>query len=509
MASVGGQLTERAAPARPALALGAAVLGLTAVRLLLAAIVPLSPDETLYWRYSQHLGWGYIDHPVVNPLMIHAGVSLFGRTALGVRFMSVISVLPLTWALWRAAKALFQDETIAVLAALFLNLSMVVAIGSVAATSDQWVVLAATFALAALAQLYRSGRGAWWLALGAALGVGLLCKYTTLFVGAGVGLWVLAPSQRRWLATPWPWLGAVLALAIASPVAVWNAQHQWASFYYQSGRLAVHALTLRFEAELAGSLIGMLTPPIFVLAAIGLWATLRKGSPDRGQGWLLAAFAAPMLAYFAFHALHQRVQGNWPEAVYPALIVAAAYGAVRLGGGTGALAATVLWSRRLAAPIALGLAAIVYLAAAGLLPPGSRDLRARFLSVGWPDVAGRIEEVRTQSGAGMILAPNYALASLVTYYLPSSTPVEQINERLRWSNEPAPDPRLSRGPVLFICENACRELAEVSGYYRSTTLAAVIPRMGRTGVASTIRLYRMDDARADILNQPNERPRAE
>ncbi|MHA0111275.1 glycosyltransferase family 39 protein, partial [Klebsiella pneumoniae] len=85
------------------------------------------------------------------------------------------------------------------------------------------------------------------LAVGAAFGLGLCSKYTTIFFAVSILAWVLViPAQRRWLLTPWPWLGGLVALAVFSPVLIWNAQHQWASIVYQSGRLVIARWTCRY-----------------------------------------------------------------------------------------------------------------------------------------------------------------------------------------------------------------------------------------------------------------------
>ncbi|MFX8743343.1 glycosyltransferase family 39 protein, partial [Acinetobacter baumannii] len=85
-----------------------------------------------------------------------------------------------------------------------------------------------------LARILETGRGVWWLGVGAAAGFGLLSKYTALFFGAQILLWlVLVKDQRRWLASPWLYAGGIVAVAIFSPVIIWNADHQWVSFIKQ------------------------------------------------------------------------------------------------------------------------------------------------------------------------------------------------------------------------------------------------------------------------------------
>ena len=77
----------------------------------------------------------------------------------------------------------------------------------------------------------------WWAAAGAMLGLGMLSKYAAVLLVAGAGLYVLTRrEQRHWLAHPGPYLALAIALCIFSPVIVWNAQHRWVSFFFQSTR---------------------------------------------------------------------------------------------------------------------------------------------------------------------------------------------------------------------------------------------------------------------------------
>ena len=65
----------------------ALVIALTAVRLGVAAVTPLAPDETYYWVWSQALAPGYLDHPPMVALWIRVGTWLFGMNPLGVRML--------------------------------------------------------------------------------------------------------------------------------------------------------------------------------------------------------------------------------------------------------------------------------------------------------------------------------------------------------------------------------------------------------------------------------------
>jgi hypothetical protein len=77
--------------------------------------------------------------------------------------------------------------------------------------------LAWTVALYALVRLCREDRPGWWLVLGGALGAGLLTKFSAAFIGLALLLALLGTGRRAWLLTPWPWLAALMAIAIGSP----------------------------------------------------------------------------------------------------------------------------------------------------------------------------------------------------------------------------------------------------------------------------------------------------
>jgi 4-amino-4-deoxy-L-arabinose transferase-like glycosyltransferase len=361
--------------------------------------------------------------------------------------MAVLSGLLATWAVWRAAALLSQDARTGLFAALFFNLTLAMSMGGLIATSDSAVMMTGALLLLAIAKLKTSQNGLWWLAIGACVALGMYAKYTAVFLGFGIVAWMaLEPAMRRWFASPWPYLGAVLSLALSAPVLAWNAEREWASFAYQSSRMAVHDFEPKFVAEFIGSQIGLATPSVFVLAVLGLALKPPGGSAPR---LLLACLILPLIGLFLVQSTHERVQGNWPMVVYPALAIAAALGWRHAGAGGEPAAAWARWSGRLAAPFTIGLTSVVLAHAVFAILPLKRDPVARELSQGFDRVAVAMERQRETIGAKAILSPEYSTTILLSYYGRPDGAYLQINERVRWSNEPAPDPALFEAPILF------------------------------------------------------------
>ena len=214
----------------------------TVLRLATMALMGLGMDESYSTAISRDLHLSYFDHPPMHQWLAHAAGEAFGYGRWA-RLPFIALFAGSTWLMYRLGARLFGAAA-GVWAALALNLS---AFFSLAA--GEWVLpdgplvfceLAAALVLARI--LFPKDGEAdqpWlgWPLAGLWLGLAALSKYQAAPVGLGLALALLASARgRRQLAHPAPWLAAALALAIASPVLIWNAQHQWISFTFQTGR---------------------------------------------------------------------------------------------------------------------------------------------------------------------------------------------------------------------------------------------------------------------------------
>src|SRR6188768_1585039 len=98
--------------ARPGLMTALAILVLVALRMVAAACTPITFDEAYYWTWSKHLAGGYYDHPPMVAVVIRLGTLLAGDTELGVRLVSILLALPMSWAVFRTAELLFGGTRI-------------------------------------------------------------------------------------------------------------------------------------------------------------------------------------------------------------------------------------------------------------------------------------------------------------------------------------------------------------------------------------------------------------
>ncbi|MGH7177754.1 MAG: glycosyltransferase family 39 protein, partial [Tepidisphaeraceae bacterium] len=223
------------------------------LRLVAMHSVVLIPEEAYYWMYAQHPSMSYFDHPPMVAWIIRAGTLVFGDTEFGVRIVGSLLMCAASALLYLYGRMWYSHRAGLIAAAALLVLPVYFGAGFIA-TMDSPLVLFWIACLLGVSIALRNDRAAGWYLAGAAMGAAMLSKYTGVFLALGGVLAVVGcRPYRRHLLTVHPYLAALLALAIFSPVIVWNAQHDWASFRFQ------------FMDRFAGNRLSWETPPQFVV----------------------------------------------------------------------------------------------------------------------------------------------------------------------------------------------------------------------------------------------------
>jgi len=448
------------------------IIALALVRVAVAAASGLTDDEAYYRLWAIAPAVSYYDHPPMVAWMIAAGRWLLGDTPLGIRLVGPLLSLIGPLVLWRTTAILFDRETAE--RSVWLALAMpLLAVGGVVVTPDTACVLFWGLAAWALAELYVSNNGNWWLAVGLFCGLGLLSKYTNLFAGVGVALWiVLLAENRRWLRSGKLWAGGALALLIALPVVIWNAEHQWASFAKQFGRVVVRQpATFRYLLELLGAYLGLASPVIAILAAAGLWRVV----------------------YLFVHAVHDRVQPNWVAPIYPMLAVCAGLALSAVPRRSDAV-------RLLRAAVGVGLVLCVLIYAQAVRPlfsPGMGDPTSQMR--GWREFAAEVERARLANGARWIATASYATTGQLAFALKGGPEVVQLNERLRYAHLAPPDRALIGSPALYVDLERRNALPMLRKRFASVTALGALSRSYRGQTLARYALYLLADPVGPVL----------
>ena len=287
---------------RQLLGVAALIAAMTVLRLVYAGVIDLRTDEAYYWTWSKENVLSFLDHPPMIAWFIRFGTAIFGDTNLGVRFAGILAMLVTQLLLADIVRRVTHDIRAVVLAVLMPEAALYYGLLMAKVSPDTAMIPFAVAMLWALVRLAESGDGRWWLAAGVFAGLSLLSKFTAVMLLPAVAAFLLVPSwRRRWLASPYPWAAALIALAVFSPVLIWNAGHDWASFRFQLVRaVATHELSLRTIGDFIGlqfGLVGFILLPV-VLSGVSLtaWRGYRRREPVAIL--LSTAVIVPFLYFF-------------------------------------------------------------------------------------------------------------------------------------------------------------------------------------------------------------------
>ena len=184
-------------------------------------------DELATLDDARHLAWGYVAYPPVTPFFGWLSLHLFGTSLVGFRFFASLANAIAIVLAGLIARELGGRRTAQLLAA-----CASVPFALVAGALMQYVsfdYLAWVAVAYFVARLCRSGDPRWWLAIGAAIGFGMLSKYSMPFLVSGLAVGFFTSELRRQLGSKWLWLGAVLALLIFLPNFLWQWRHDFIS----------------------------------------------------------------------------------------------------------------------------------------------------------------------------------------------------------------------------------------------------------------------------------------
>jgi 4-amino-4-deoxy-L-arabinose transferase-like glycosyltransferase len=401
---------------------------ITVARVIYLTIHPfdLHPDEAQYWVWSRDLAFGYYSKPPVVAWLIAATTAICGNGEACVRVSAPLLHFAAALAIYGVGHRLY-DRRIGFWSALIYVTLPGVSFSAVVLSTDAPLLLCWALALYALVRVLQENSWLWWLALGAAVGFGLLSKYAMVFFLLSMALYLIL--ERRAVRASLPGFGARLTVALGLaaliylPNLLWNATNGFVSYAHTEDNVNLSGDLFRFDTlfEFIGAQFGVFGPILFALLLVILL---------RWRGWvhdrrrlLLVCFTLPTLALMIGQAFLSRANANWAAPVYVAasvLVTAWAFEGARaaIKGPGGDWRGRALW---LSGSVLLHVAAIAALCAFLVATYGRPDaLPAKadpFKRVrGWHELGASINLARREFGAMPLLVDERKLMAEVLYY---------------------------------------------------------------------------------------------
>jgi 4-amino-4-deoxy-L-arabinose transferase-like glycosyltransferase len=274
-------------------------------------------DELQTLDDARYLDWGFVAYPPLTPFFGRLSQWLFGNSITGARVFPALAqafVIVLGGLMARELGGGRLSQWIAALATAVGPVALAAgALLQYVAFDYLWWVLLAWLVM----RLLRTGNERWWIAIGAVIGLGMMTKYTMLFLVAGLALGMILTGGIRHLKSRWLWMGVGLSLLIFLPNAIWQFQHHFITLDFLK---SIHARDIRigrtkdFLPEQFWVAANAFTIPLWIAGLIYYFRS--EGKRFRAIGWM---FIVPLLLFIV-----AKGRSYYLAPAYPMLLAAGA-----------------------------------------------------------------------------------------------------------------------------------------------------------------------------------------
>lgn len=277
-------------------------------------------DELYFLAAGHHLALGYVDQPLLAPLVARVESIVFANSLVGMRVVPALLLGVMVLMAASMARLLGGGPVASRLAALATALCSEYVGTAHLLTTTIFDFAAWAGVLWCCCHVLSGDSPRWLLLAGLFAGIGLEAKWNLGFLAAGLFMGLLVTGAARpVVANRWAIGGLALAAMLAWPDVVWQAMHGWPNFsvFRSLNQSAGHNRAVYVPAQVIYT--GLAATPLWIAGIVSLW---RRDTPDRRWRALAVAMVSVLVA--------QLVLGGKPYYVGGIFTLAFASGAVAL-----------------------------------------------------------------------------------------------------------------------------------------------------------------------------------
>lgn len=271
------------------------------INLLQAFLTPLAEDEAYYWVWSQHLDWGYFDHPPMVAWWISLGYSIF-QNELGVRFLSTFMSGMTILLCWKILQPKTKQEEN--LFGLILGSCVVFHAFGFLTTPDAPLLFFTVFYLFTLKNFLEKNTWTTMFLLGIAFAGIMYSKYH----GILVIVFTLLPILSNLWRNPKFYLAILFSLVLYAPHLNWLYEHDFSPISYHFSERSADE---KFEIIKLVNYIGMVFLGCAPFLVYFIWKAIFRFKTENPFERSMKALAILPIIFFLFSTFKDNVQPQW------------------------------------------------------------------------------------------------------------------------------------------------------------------------------------------------------
>jgi 4-amino-4-deoxy-L-arabinose transferase-like glycosyltransferase len=274
-------------------------------------------DELYYFSCSNHLAFGYVDHPPLSILLLKFIRWVLGDSLLAIRLLPAVMAAVFVFFTGIIARELGGKRFALALASV-----------SSLATSGNFFIFSVysmnflnlifwQVCIYIVLRIIKDKKPEYWIYFGIAAGLGLQNKVSILFLGVGLLVGLVATGEREYFKSRYLWLGGTIAGLLFLPYILWNLFHGFPTLeFIQNAKLLKMARISPLDFFLGQIIYN--NPVTFLVWMIGLGYFFfnQKGKQFKLFGWMY-------LSIYLLFTL-QQAKDYYLAGIYPILFAAGA-----------------------------------------------------------------------------------------------------------------------------------------------------------------------------------------
>jgi len=283
------------------------------VKLVIAAYMPISSDETYYWVWSKNLQLSYFDHPPMVAWLLWLG-QFFEPIGNAIRWPTVL-LGHLTMLVWLKILGNFYDLENAKNWFWLAIASPLLGIGSIIAVPDVPVVFFWSLSVFVFIRLFKNHKLIDYILFGFILGLGFCAKYHIVLLILSVLFFILFEKKWKNLNYFNTFISILFFFVGSLPVLIWNYQNDFLSFRFQLN----HGFGQSWKPEWT---LDYVFSEVLIIFPIILYAAVKVKIKEELK-FLYYCSWVPVI-FFLVSSFRGPVQMNWPIVALPSIFVLAA-----------------------------------------------------------------------------------------------------------------------------------------------------------------------------------------
>ena len=184
-------------------------------------------DEFYYIACSDHLDFGYVDHPPLSIALLALSRSLMGDSLVALRFLPAVAGALTVFITGLMVKELGGGRFAVLLAAVTVIVAPAYLGINNYYSMNSFDILFWTLSLYILILILKTENQKLWMLFGLIAGIAFQNKISILFLGFGLVVALLLTSKRRYLLSKWFWIGGLIAITLVVPNILWQVEYDW------------------------------------------------------------------------------------------------------------------------------------------------------------------------------------------------------------------------------------------------------------------------------------------